>query len=64
MVEKSVPLSPWFPAVDVIYVGDFQEFEEKRFNAAYEDGAIYVINVQDNAKDMADDIVHEIAHSL
>ena len=28
------------------------------------DGAIYVINVQDNASDMADDIVHEIAHAV
>ena len=63
MVEKSVPLH-LVSGVDVIYVGDFQEFEEKRFNAAYEDGAIYVINVQDNSKDMADDIVHEIAHSI
>tara|TARA_R100001082_G_scaffold106750_1_gene79894 strand:+ start:912 stop:1613 length:702 start_codon:yes stop_codon:yes gene_type:complete len=63
IVEKSVP-SHLVTSIDVVYVGDFQEFENKRFNAAYEDGAIYVINVQDNAKDMADDIVHEIAHSL
>lgn len=63
MVEGSVP-AHLASGVDVIYVGDFKEFHEKRFNAAYEDGAIYVINVQDNAKDMADDIVHEIAHSL
>tara|TARA_R100000388_G_C7222030_1_gene149537 strand:- start:48 stop:749 length:702 start_codon:yes stop_codon:yes gene_type:complete len=63
MVEKSVP-SHLVSNVDVVYVGDFQEFQEKRFNAAYEDGAIYVINVQDNAKDMADDIVHEIAHAV
>lgn len=63
IVQKSVP-PHLVSGVDVIYVGDFKEFHEKRFNAAYEDGAIYVINVQDNAKDMADDIVHEIAHSL
>jgi hypothetical protein len=63
IVQKSVP--PYLTSgVDVIYVGDFKEFHEKRFNAAYEDGAIYVINVQDNAKDMADDIVHEIAHAV
>tara|TARA_A100001391_G_scaffold56308_1_gene34375 strand:+ start:1611 stop:2312 length:702 start_codon:yes stop_codon:yes gene_type:complete len=63
IVQKSVP--PYLASgVDVIYVGDFKEFHEKRFNAAYEDGAIYVINVQDNAKDMADDIVHEIAHAV
>ena len=63
MVESSVPVD-LASGIDVIYVGDFEEFEEKRFNAAYQDGAIYVINVQDNAKDMADDIVHEIAHSV
>ena len=34
-VEKNVP--PHLASgVDVIYVGDFEEFEEKRFNAAYE----------------------------
>ena len=63
MVQKSVPYH-LASGVDVIYVGNFKEFHEKRFNAAYEDGAIYVINVQDDAKDMADDIVHEIAHSV
>tara|TARA_R100000152_G_C6692926_1_gene124121 strand:+ start:104 stop:805 length:702 start_codon:yes stop_codon:yes gene_type:complete len=63
MVEKNVP-SHLASEVDVIYVGDFEEFEKKRFNAAYQDGAIYVINVQDNSKDMADDIVHEIAHAV
>ena len=63
IIHKTIP-PHLISAIDVVYVGDFQEFEEKRFNAAYEDGAIYVINVQDNAKDMADDIVHEIAHSL
>ena len=63
MVQKNVP--PYLCSnIDVIYVGDFEEFEDKRFNAAYQNGAIYVINVQDNAKDMADDIVHEIAHAV
>lgn len=63
MVQKNVPFH-LASTVDVIYVGDFEEFEEKRFNAAYQNGAIYVINVQDNAEDMADDIVHEIAHAV
>ena len=63
LVDKYVPhnLSRY---VDVIYVGDFTSFTERSTNAAYKDGAIYVINVQDNAADMADDIVHELAHSL
>jgi len=63
IVEKNVP-AHLVSGVDVIYVGDFKEFESMNFNAAYENGAIYVINVQDDAKDMADDIIHEIAHSV
>lgn len=63
IVENSLP-SFLVSNVDVIYVGDFSFFQERDTNAAYEDGAIYVINVQDNAEDMADDIVHEIAHSV
>jgi hypothetical protein len=63
IVENSLP-SFLVSNVDVIYVGDFSTFQERETNAAYENGAIYVINVQDNAEDMADDIVHEIAHAV
>jgi hypothetical protein len=63
IVQNSLP-SLLVSNVDVIYVGDFSFFQERDTNAAYEEGAIYIINVQDNAEDMADDIVHEIAHSV
>ena len=63
IVQNSLP-SFLVSNVDVIYVGDFSFFQERNTNAAYEEGAIYIINVQDNAEDMADDIVHEIAHSV
>ena len=63
IIENSLP-SFFVSNVDVIYVGDFSHFEERETNAAYENGAIYVINVQDNAMDMADDVVHEIAHAV
>ena len=63
IVENSLP-SFLVSNVDVIYVGDFSLFQERDTNAAYENGAIYIINVQDNAMDMADDIVHEIAHAV
>ena len=33
-------------------------------NAMYMDGAIYLTNDQDDDKDMIDDIIHEIAHSV
>jgi len=50
--------------IDVMYVGDFEMFKEKEVNAIYEDGAIYISNSQSNHEDMADDIVHELAHSV
>ena len=50
-------------SVDVIYVGEFPEFEERDINAFYDSGAIFVTNEQDDEQDMIDDIVHEIAHA-
>ena len=51
-------------SVDVIYVGQFEEFIKYGYNAMYKDGAIYVSNEQDDLKDMLDDIIHEYAHAL
>ena len=51
-------------SVDVIYVGEFPEFEERDINAFYDSGAIFVTNEQDDEQDMIDDIVHEIAHAV
>lgn len=50
--------------LDSIYIGDFKEFEERNINAFFEDGTIYISNVQDNEEDFLDDIVHELAHVL
>ena len=50
--------------VDVVYIGFFQDLEDRNINAKYSDGAIYVTNEQDNDEDMADDIIHELAHAL
>ena len=51
-------------SVDVIYVGDFPEFEERDINAFYDNGAIFITNDQEDDQDMIDDIVHEIAHAV
>jgi len=51
-------------SVDVIYVGQFPEFEERDINAFYDSGAIFITNEQDDDQDMIDDIVHEIAHAV
>jgi hypothetical protein len=50
--------------LDSIYVGDFEQFHERGINAFYDDGSLYISNVQDDEDDMIDDIVHEIAHHV
>jgi hypothetical protein len=50
--------------IDSIYVGQFEEFEDRKINALYKDGALYVTNLQDDEDDMIDDIIHEVAHSI
>jgi len=62
-VEEILP-SSFLSEVEMILVGDFDEFRDRQISAAYKDGALYVSNVQADESDMVDDIVHEISHSL
>lgn len=62
-VEQLIP-QPFLSEVEMILVGDFEEFRERHLSAAYKDGALYVSNVQMDEHDMVDDIIHEIAHSI
>ena len=48
--------------LDVVYVGHFNFFDQTETNAAYQSGAIYISNKQDNNEDMLDDVIHELAH--
>ena len=50
--------------VEMIIVGQFDEFEERDLDAFYDGGTLYISQEQDDEKDMYDNIVHEIAHSL
>jgi hypothetical protein len=61
--SKLIP-SHLLSGVDIIYVGQFDVFKEKKVNAVFQDGAIYVSNEQDSNEDMIDDIIHELAHSV
>tara|TARA_R110000824_G_scaffold5923_7_gene27127 strand:- start:16101 stop:16808 length:708 start_codon:yes stop_codon:yes gene_type:complete len=47
-----------------IRVGQYDEFFERKINAFYKDGTLYITNEQDDNSDMIDDIMHEIAHSV
>lgn len=61
-VEKKIP-EHFLYGVDIIYVGDFEEFKDREINALYKNGALYITNKQSNNEDMIDDIFHEIAHA-
>jgi len=50
--------------IDSIYIGMFDHLIKKETSAAYQDGAIYVSNEQQDEQNLIDDIVHEVAHSL
>ena len=54
----------YFSDIDVIYIGQFEEFEKNDFNAMYKDNALYVSSTQDTENDMVDDVVHEVAHAV
>ena len=62
LIEKRVPEHLAY-GIDMVYIGQFQEFDDRDVNAVYKDGAIYVTNEQSDEKDMIDDIIHEIAHA-
>ena len=62
-VEAALPLH-LLSEVEMIIFGWFDEFEERSLNAFYDSGTLYVSHIQDDASDLYDDLVHEIAHSL
>ena len=50
--------------IDVIYIGEFDLFAEKKVNAYFLDDALYISNNQDDEEDLIDDIIHEIGHAV
>jgi len=62
-IETRLP-EIFFYGIDSLIVGDFDEFAERRVNAKFDNGSIYVTNNQSNEEDMVDDIVHEVGHNV
>ena len=50
--------------IDIIYVGQFDFLNKREISALYDEGAIYITNVQEDEQDIIEDIIHEISHSL
>ena len=62
-LESKVPLH-LLSEIEMVIVGWFEEFEDRKINALYKDGAIYISKFQDNTEDLYDDLIHETAHSI
>ncbi len=62
-IEEDVP-HHLLSEVEMMIIGWFEEFEERKLNAFYKDGTLHVSNAQEDEIDMYDDIIHEIAHSI
>ena len=60
-IEETVPEHLIY-GLESIYIGKFDDLEEKEFDALYKDGTIYATNEQDDEEDLIDDIIHELAH--
>lgn len=50
--------------VEMVIFGYFDEFKERKLNAFYEGGTLYITPDQDDNEDLYDDLIHEVAHSL
>ena len=62
-LEQNVP-SHLFEEVDTIIIGTFDFLEVRDLEALYKDGAIYISSKIINNKDLLENILHEMAHSL
>jgi hypothetical protein len=62
-VENNMP-SHYYKDLEKVMIGDFEEFQTRKINALYRDNTLFITNDQDNANDLLDDLVHEMAHHV
>ena len=43
--------------IDIVYIGEFELFAEKKVNAYFLDDALYISNNQDDEEDLIDDVI-------
>ena len=62
-VEDTLP--PYLVSgVESIFIGEFEELEAREVSAVFDSGTIYITNKQTSDRDIFDDVIHEIAHSI
>ena len=62
-IERLLPVA-YFRYVHAVKIGTYPEMIERQFNALYKDGVLYISNIQADAEDMLDDVIHEISHAV
>ena len=62
-LEEKVP-QHMFDEIDEIFVGSFDENDNRALEAHYEHGAIYITNDMVTIEDYVENIIHEAAHSI
>ena len=62
VVENRIP-KKFLIEVEMIIVGDLEEFKDRKINAMYKDSCLYITNEQDDADDLIDDIYNHAIKS-
>lgn len=62
-IENIIP-THLFDEVDQIMIGDFDFLQQKEREAEYKDGAIFITNQIAAEKDLVENIIHELSHSI
>ena len=62
-IEQLLPVAH-FRYVHAVKIGTYPEMIERQLNALYKEGVLYISNIQFDADDMLDDIIHEISHAV
>ena len=62
-IEQNIP-PHLFEEIDTIIVGSFEILDKRDLEALYKDGAIYISSRIISNRDLIENILHEMAHSL
>jgi len=62
-LEENFP-SHYFHNLDSIVIGHTEEFNDRDVNAVYRDNSFHITHLQQDTKDLMDDLVHEFAHHM
>lgn len=62
-LEDNIP-AHLFNEIDTIMIGSFDFLDARELEAAYRDGAIYISNRIQTKRDLLENVLHELSHSL